>query len=227
MAQDLNKWTTINAILISISALISTYFNQNNIVLYSILLSTVYLFSINWKQLQEYTPILGYANWITLFRLVLNTVLFWKFIELKEDYLLIGFTISILLDGADGWVARHYVQSSDWGALFDKSTDALLVLYLSIILYQKEYVGSYLLGIGCLPYFYELLIFTLGWRGLVIPKNPIGKYVAALLFFTLLSPFVIDLVWAKNFILLSTMLTLLSFCISFFYKWKTAQLLKD
>lgn len=220
---SLNKWITRNAIIIGVGSLFSLYFDKNEVTLGCVFLSTIYLLVINWNNLSRYHPILGYANWVTLFRLVINTFLFWKFRELEDYHLFFGFLISILLDGIDGWLARHYHQSSNWGALFDKSTDALLVLYLCIILYQKEYVSIFLLGIGLLPYVYELLIYTLGWQDLAIPKNPIGKYVAALLFFALLSPFVLDLIWANYFLFLITIFILLSFSLSFFYKWKAAK----
>ena len=100
------------------------------------------------------------------------------------------FGFPIFLDGIDGFIARKFNQSTDIGALFDKTTDAYFVLLLSLILVQKYNVSYWFLGIGYLHYGYELVLQILGWSALKIPPNPIGKYVAVFLFISLLSPFI-------------------------------------
>lgn len=130
--------------------------------------------------------------------------------------------MAILLDGLDGYLARKYNQSSEVGALFDKTVDAYFVLLLAFILVIKFDVPFWFIGIGYLHYGYELLILGLGWQFLVTPKNPIGKYIAALLFISVLSPFILSKSLYLPIIYCASSLVSCSFVLSFFYKLKAS-----
>ena len=49
------------------------------------------------------------------------------------------------LDGLDGWLARRTAMESAFGARFDMETDALLVLVLSVLVWQHEKAGAWVL----------------------------------------------------------------------------------
>ena len=57
-------------------------------------------------------------------------------------------TIAMVLDGVDGWVARRSGASSTFGARFDMELDTFLMLMLSVLIWQSEKVGSWVLIIG-------------------------------------------------------------------------------
>ncbi len=164
----------------------------------------------------------SYANQITAFRFLLSAITALVVFQVPEIVIFFLFGLAILLDGLDGYLARKYKQVSEIGALFDKTVDAYFVLLLSFILVLKYEVPFWFLGIGYLHYGYELLLLGLGWQDLPIPKNPIGKYAAALLFISLLSPFILPAYIYLVILYLSAILVSLSFGLSFFYKLKAA-----
>lgn len=166
----------------------------------------------------------SYANQITAFRFFLSAITALFVFKLPETVSFCLFGLAILLDGLDGYLARKYQQASEIGALFDKTVDAYFVLLLYYILVLKYNISFWFLGIGYLHYGYELLLLGLGWQDLAIPKNPIGKYAAALLFISLLSPFILPTYLYLAILYLSAILVSLSFGLSFFYKFKAASI---
>lgn len=171
----------------------------------------------------ESTNKLGsYANQITAIRFLLSAITALLVFQLPATLSFCLFGLAILLDGLDGYLARKYEQASELGALFDKTVDGYFVLLLSFILVVKYDIPFWFLGIGYLHYGYELLLLGLGWQDLVIPKNPIGKYIAALLFISLLSPFILSEKFYLPILYLAAILVSFSFGLSFFYKIKAA-----
>lgn len=164
----------------------------------------------------------SYANQITAFRFLLSAITALAVFQLPEKVSFCLFGLAILLDGLDGYLARKYQQASEIGGLFDKTVDAYFVLLLSFILVLKYDIPFWFLGIGYLHYGYELLLLGLGWEDLVIPKNPIGKYIAALLFISLLSPFILPEYLYLPILYLAAILVSLSFSLSFFFKFRAA-----
>ena len=68
-------------------------------------------------------------------------------------------TIAALLDIADGWVARRTGTSTAFGARFDMEVDALLVMVLSVLAWQWNKAGGWVLLSGLLRY----LFLAAGW----------------------------------------------------------------
>lgn len=63
-------------------------------------------------------------------------------------------TIALVLDGIDGFLARHYRQESDFGARFDMEVDALLILILSAAAFILGKAGLWVLAIGMMRYLF-------------------------------------------------------------------------
>ncbi len=164
----------------------------------------------------------SYANQITAFRFLLSTITALSVGSLSSHFAFFLFGTAIALDGLDGYLARKYNQATELGGLFDMTTDAYLVLILSFLLVKNHEVPYWILSIGYLHYGYTLLIHSLDWQDLIIPKNPIGKYVAAFLFISLLSPFILTTTFHLPILYLSSSLTLGSFMLSFWYKYKAS-----
>lgn len=163
-----------------------------------------------------------YANQITAFRFLLSSITALAFVYLAPLWAFFLFGTAIALDGLDGYLARKYNQVTELGGLFDMTTDAYLVLILSFLLVKNYELSYWVLGIGYLHYGYTLLIYFLKWQNLSIPKNPVGKYIAAFLFLSLLSPFIISSDWYSPIIYLSSSLTACSFMLSFWLKYKAS-----
>ncbi|MEM9325027.1 MAG: CDP-alcohol phosphatidyltransferase family protein [Bacteroidota bacterium] len=135
--------------------------------------------------------LIGYANWVTLIRLLLVLTLLLLYNFLSDMQLFWGFLASILLDGVDGYVARRWHQESEFGAAFDMETDALLVLGLSWLHVEQEMAGQWLLLPGSMRYIYELLFQWLPQDPGSFPPKVVRATIAVIFFFALITPFVL------------------------------------
>lgn len=60
--------------------------------------------------------------------------------------------VALALDGVDGFLARRLNLASDFGARFDMEIDALLLLILSLLVWQTGQAGAWVLLIGSMRY---------------------------------------------------------------------------
>lgn len=54
----------------------------------------------------------------------------------------------LLLDGLDGWLARKNGQTSSFGTKFDMEVDSLFAIVLSLLAWQSDKVGWWVLLLG-------------------------------------------------------------------------------
>ena len=64
-------------------------------------------------------------------------------------------TVAMILDGVDGWVARRRGPTV-FGARFDMELDSLLLLVLSVVVWQSGKVGLWVMLIGALRYLFAV-----------------------------------------------------------------------
>lgn len=99
----------------------------------------------------------GGANFITLTRLLATLSL----LATPAIHPVAAFAVSLtilLLDGVDGWTARKYGLSSEFGEYFDKEVDAFFMLALCLLLARSGHVGSWILLAGGLRYLFVLFL---------------------------------------------------------------------
>ncbi|WP_161965848.1 CDP-alcohol phosphatidyltransferase family protein [Steroidobacter cummioxidans] len=97
------------------------------------------------------------------------------------------------LDAADGWAARRTQMSSAYGARFDMETDALLILTLSLLAWQFEKAGAWVLISGLIRYAFVVASWLLPWLQQPLPPSQRRKTVAAIQMVSLviaIAPFV-------------------------------------
>ncbi len=99
---------------------------------------------------------LGVANLVTTLRLVMTFGLLFAYRDLPDAVLCSAALSILILDGVDGWLARRYGASSDFGARYDVEADALFVIALSLILLARGAAGPWVLIAGLWRYFYIL-----------------------------------------------------------------------
>lgn len=73
-----------------------------------------------------------------------------------------AFAVTVM-DGVDGWLARRTRMSSAFGARFDMEVDALLILILSILAWQYEKAGAWVVLSGLLRYVFVLAGWVWPW----------------------------------------------------------------
>lgn len=67
---------------------------------------------------------------------------------------------ALALDGIDGWLARRWNQSSDFGARFDMEVDAAAIMVLAALAWQTGQAPVWVLALGLMRYAFVLA----GWR---------------------------------------------------------------
>ena len=114
--------------------------------------------------LREHSPHkkLGAANRITIYRAALVANLaaaaFYPLVFASHGAVMtIVLAATFALDGVDGWTARRFKQSSNFGARFDQELDALFTLVLAFALFRMEVAGAWVLIAGAWHYFYQAL----------------------------------------------------------------------
>jgi phosphatidylglycerophosphate synthase len=85
--------------------------------------------------------------------------------------------VALVLDGADGQVARRTGTATALGARFDMEVDAFLALVLSV--YVARSMGGWVLTIGVMRYAFVAAVWVLPWMRGLLPPRFWRKVVAA------------------------------------------------
>ncbi len=80
-------------------------------------------------------------------------------------------TLAACLDALDGLLARRQGTVSDFGARFDMEVDAGLILVLSILVWQFDKAGPWVLTAGLMRYAFVLLSLTMPWLRATLPSS--------------------------------------------------------
>lgn len=97
----------------------------------------------------------GLANAVSLLRLSGVFVLPW----LAPAHVAYAGLILMVMDGADGWIARRTGLNGEFGEFFDKESDAFFMLMLCLLLYRlREGFGLWILLPGVLRYLFVLFV---------------------------------------------------------------------
>lgn len=127
---------------------------------------------------------MGPADYVTLVRLVLVAVMastLGRAPTFALQWTLVTLTTVVgVMDGFDGWVARRTGTASTFGARFDMETDALLILVLSILVWQHDKAGAWVLLCGVMRYAFVAAGWLLPWMKRPLTPTRRGKTVAVI-----------------------------------------------
>jgi phosphatidylglycerophosphate synthase len=87
--------------------------------------------------------------------------------------------IATVLDGVDGTVARRTRLSSAFGARFDVEVDSLLVMALSLLLWQHGRIGAWVLAGGLYRYVFVATGRVLPWMARPLTATKRARLIAA------------------------------------------------
>jgi phosphatidylglycerophosphate synthase len=126
---------------------------------------TAIVMAIAISRVREHHPFarFGPANWVTMVRLVLVALVAGLIGEptrpaVASAAALLS-TLATGLDGLDGWLARRTHLSSRFGARFDMEIDAMLILFLAVLIWTHGKAGAWVLVSGLLRY----VFVSAGW----------------------------------------------------------------
>jgi phosphatidylglycerophosphate synthase len=89
-------------------------------------------------------------------------------------------SVAMVLDGADGWLARRSGMASEFGARFDMETDAVFVAVLALLVWQFGKAGSWVLLSGLMRYLFAAAVALLPRLQRPVPSTNRGKTIAVL-----------------------------------------------
>jgi len=129
-------------------------------------------------------PRLGPANRVTIIRAFLVAIAAGLIGEPETPGLapaaVAAGTVVALLDGVDGWLARRSRMASAFGGRFDMETDALLIMVLSVLVWQHDKAGAWVLAAGLLRYAFVAAGWLLPWMAGDLTSTRRAKTVAVL-----------------------------------------------
>jgi phosphatidylglycerophosphate synthase len=117
----------------------------------------------------------GAANQLTTVRAILVALIAGLIGEPRFPMVAVAAGIASLivtaLDGVDGWIARRARVASAFGARFDMEVDALLILVLSILVWQFGKAGPWVLASGLVRYVFVVAGSVLPWLAAPLPPS--------------------------------------------------------
>jgi len=213
---SLKRWDTNHCFSMTVVGIIYWFFPWKILFLMVVIPSFLYLLFSEKKTLQKLWPIGGYANWVTLLRLIGLLLLFTLSGSLNNNQVMWILIVFVILDGVDGFLARHFHQETSVGANFDMETDALYVCFVSILLFERGLADSWILLIGFMRYFYVFLVFSSHMHLLAEKRTRFGPTIAVVLFIALLIPFGVPRSIYYPLLIFASVLVILSFVWSFY-----------
>jgi cardiolipin synthase (CMP-forming) len=103
------------------------------------------------------TTIINPPNFLSFYRIIAFPVILWFALNGKQDLFAIFLTINLLTDIADGYIARKFKMTSEFGARLDSWADNFT--------YLLAFIGIYIFK---LDYFMPNIISFLIWMGLLL-----------------------------------------------------------
>lgn len=220
MPYSLKQQEIHHAILLSAGTILFVFTDQMYWLLVLASVSFLILLYANHLAILSIKPVGGYANWVTLFRLgLLLAVGYWN--QNLDTNWIGGLGILILsLDGIDGFLARKFNQTSEFGGRLDGETDAYFVLQYACILHHYDFFEWWILWPGVLRYGYVLISYII-WKTLKPePVSYIRKTIAVIIMAALLSPFLIGSEISGSIVIVAIIAVTFSFGKSFLYQIK-------
>jgi phosphatidylglycerophosphate synthase/uncharacterized membrane protein YbhN (UPF0104 family) len=164
----------------------------------------------------------GIPNQITTARLLMTLAMLFAYGRNPGWHLALVAGLVLLLDVADGWVARRTGQSSAFGASYDVEADALLVMSIAMLLFTRGVAGAWVLLAGLLRYLYVLAPALVQTPVGQAPRSRFGRVA----YVTMLTCFMLALVIggsAGHWVALAgTVVVTLSFSHSFYQRYAGA-----
>ena len=123
-------------------------------------------------------PRFGPANHVTMIRAILVALTASLIGEPEIPRVAVAAAVVLMvLDGVDGSLARRSRMASNFGARFDVETDALLLMVMSVLVWQHGKAGAWVLLGGMMRYGFVAAGWLLPWMARPLPPTHRGKTI--------------------------------------------------
>ncbi|NJO68628.1 MAG: CDP-alcohol phosphatidyltransferase family protein [Bacteroidetes bacterium] len=210
------RWNYIHAWIMLITFTACLIIKSLIPLLPAIVLSIALLFLSQRKELEKMNPWGGYANIVTTFRIFILLYLGAFYAHLTLPVIMIFALTALIMDAADGYLARKYNQQSETGAFYDLEADNLYVLIVSFISWNIHLLPYWILIPASMRYIFVITTNVLKLDLSKDRRTRLGPFIALIHFIAVLLPFIAP---AQIFILvcaISSGLVVSSFLYSFF-----------
>ena len=202
------QWSLVNAVAVLVAAGGTLWLRSVGPLLVA---GLAMLGLLAWVERDRWTPggAFGIANAVTAVRGALLVLL----PAVSGDPAgLVGLSLLIFaLDGLDGWLARRYSLSSEFGAFFDKESDALFLLLLCGLAGFRGALPPWILGAGLLRYAFVVTLFLLPTARKTETRASWARYVYGCMVGALLVSFLPYPSLSRPLVAVATAALLLSF----------------
>jgi phosphatidylglycerophosphate synthase len=179
-------WSRTNAVLLVLASALSLALGRPWPLAVTALFSFARLI-LGYSRAWTPSGAFGIANAVTALRLLAIVALGALLPAAPTQWLAALVLALFLLDGLDGSLARRRGVASEFGAHFDMETDALLVMTVTLLLFQSGKCGAWVLSAGLLRYAYVLCLVVAPARGGEMPRSRFGRYAFAALMLGLIA----------------------------------------
>lgn len=173
---------------------------------------------------RAYTPRgrFGWANRVTLLRLVVLLTLTAPTSWLSARAALGLVSLVLALDLLDGFLARALGDASSFGAHFDMESDAQLVLVVTLHLWLAGSMGFWVLFAGSLRYLYVLALWLWPSRAAAreAPRSRFARYSFAILMAGLCGALILPPPLSSVSACCGTLVVSWSFARSSYFSWR-------
>jgi len=162
------------------------------------------------------------GNWITGIRLILILIVVVLMDEFSPYLVFTFFAVNLLLDVADGYVARKLGQASYFGAVFDQEVDAFFVMSACLYFNLESGFAPWILIPGTLRYAFRVTVWICETTEFTETRRSILARLAGLNFVLLTVAVILPPNTQFGLLVLSTGLFVASFSSSFRELLKTS-----
>ncbi|MEM6735297.1 MAG: CDP-alcohol phosphatidyltransferase family protein [Bacteroidota bacterium] len=208
------KWALIHSLLNLVGVLICVW--QGNVL--PLIVVNVCSFFFYLLRIRDYLIgfdlYIGYANWVTILRLLIILVSGFLLNILPNEVLFLFFALAIAMDGLDGYLAREFNHMSDFGARIDMETDAFLVLMLSLHHANNNVIPQWIILPGLMRFLFGIMTHFIATRDVTSKK--FRATIAVIFFLSLLLAFILPKGLTAYLTNIAGSLILLSFGLSIY-----------
>ncbi len=213
--QQLEKWSRFHAALMLLAAALTLLLATTSFLAFFAIVSLVVFFYTNQNAWQGNGFLGGIANWITLARI--GTIMLLCLLHAQIPLLLIGALALLIVasDGLDGYLARKFSLQTYFGEYFDKETDAFYVFAMSLLVYDYDLAGCWILLPGLLRYWYVLALIYFKPPQKKESRSFKGQTIAVVMMISLGACFILPTFIYLPALVVGSLLIVYSFTLSF------------
>lgn len=184
---ELKVWTEWHAVVIGLSLLV--VLSGLTIALFPVAAAVsfsalILQFKMRWTPSGRFEL----ANTVTLFRLA-GVFILYLTPDQASGWIGVIALFLFALDAVDGWIARRWHLSSEFGEFFDKEVDAFFLLALCFLLYADQRLGLWILIPGLLRYLFVAYLKFVGPRQIKEQRSRLGCWSYCLMMLSVISAF--------------------------------------